>query len=99
MSHELIEEFHKEHKTHRMEGETGVHNLCRLVHALGYVDRRHFGQFHQNGSIGDLIEFLSDNSGCIEAIQEWIADNMGEEWQGNLEAYLPFKEEEEPQLD
>ena len=96
MSQELIEEFQKETKTYRNEGQTGVYNLCRLVHAMGYVDSQHFGQFHQQGSLGDLIEFLSDNSGCIEAIQGWIADHMAPEWADSLESQLP---EREPDLD
>lgn len=85
---DLIRQFEKEKKTHSNEGDRGVQNLCRLLNAMGYVDEQYMGQFHPQGSYGDLIEFLSDNSGCIEAIKEWIAKQDIQEWKENLESQL-----------
>lgn len=84
---ELIEEWGREHKTSNTEGETGVKNLARLVNNLGYVDRTYFGQF-QGASYGDLINFLEDNPGAVEAVQEWIIEQDDEQWKENLESYL-----------
>lgn len=88
---ELIQEWETEKKAHSNEGRRGVENLCRLVRALGYEDSTNFGQFAHNGSIGDLIDFLEDNSGCIEAIKEWIWEHDSQEWRDNLESELSSK--------
>jgi hypothetical protein len=87
---EVFEEFENQEKLDRNEGRTGVKNLCRVVNAIGYQDRLHFGAFSQNSSVGDLIEFLEDNPGCIEAIKEWIIDQNVEWWRDNLLAFLPI---------
>lgn len=91
---EVIEAFDQQEQTHRTEGTKGVENLCRLVNAMGYVDRRHIGQFAHNGSYGDLIEFLSDNSGCVEAIRRWIEEQDVAEWKENVESQLNADEDE-----
>jgi hypothetical protein len=93
--HELIEEYEKHTQQTRTEGETGVKNLCKLVNAMGYSDEFRFGSFEYNGSYGDLITFLEDNPGCIEAIKEWIGDQNIQDWKDNLEAHLPHKDEED----
>jgi len=87
----LIEEYRDEKKMHCMEGSTGVENLCRLVNTMGYQDAMHRGQFAQDGCHGDLIEFLSDNPGAIEAIINWIADQNSPEWKEALESELPAR--------
>lgn len=95
---ELMDEFAEVTDTNSNEGSTGVKNLCRLVRALGYKDETYFGQFHPNASYGDLINFLEDNSGCVEAIKEWIANQDMMEWAEELETYLPEKEEDDEDL-
>lgn len=90
---DMIEEFRENEKLHTNEGRRGVENLCRIVHAMGYKDRQYFGQFHQAGSYGDLINFLEDNSGCVEAILEWISNEDNPEWREAVESHLPEKEE------
>ncbi len=92
---ELIDEFSVQEKLGRSEGSNGVKKLCRIANAIGYQDRQHFGQFHHNGSYGDLVEFLGDNPGAIEALFEWIADQDAEEWKENIESRLNEKEEGE----
>lgn len=86
---ETMERYENQEGINRNEGSTGVKNLCLLLNAMGYKDTMHFGQFHHNGSYGDLINFLEDNSGCIEAIKEWIAEQDIQEWQESLESGLP----------
>ncbi len=82
--HEKVELYCDAKRLHRNEGRTGVENLCRLVRGLGYKDCTYFGQLAHDASIGDLIEFLEDNSGCIEAIKEWIGEQNASEWADNL---------------
>ena len=55
---------------------------------MGYRDSQHFGQIHPQGSYGDLINFLEDNSGCVEAIKEWIVQQEIQEWADELESQL-----------
>lgn len=88
---ETVNEYLEHRKLTRCEGRQGVENLCKLVRGLGYKDSQYFGQFAHDGSIGDLIEFLEDNPGCIVAIQEWIGDNGNDEWKERLEADLPLR--------
>jgi hypothetical protein len=90
---DLMEEFEKQEKLHTNEGRRGVENLCRIVRAMGYKDHQNFGQF-QGGCYGDLIEFLEDNSGCIEAIKEWICDQVSPEWEEELESHLDARDED-----
>lgn len=63
------------------EGQRGVENLARLCRVLGYRDPTYFGQFDHDGSYGDLINFLEDNSGAVEAIKEFIQDHYGQEFE------------------
>lgn len=85
---EVLNEYCEQEDLTRNEGGEGVRNLCRLVKALGYSDPMYFGQF-EGACYGDLIEFLEDNSGCVEAIKEWIAAQKVEEWKESLESQLP----------
>ena len=73
----------------RTEGSRGVDNLHKLAKMLGY-DTPFRDAFE---------EFLSDNSGCIEAIHQWIADNMCPEWRDNLETYVPEDDDSEEMTD
>jgi len=76
-----LRKYIKHNNLHRTDGHKGVSNLCKLVRALGYRESRHFGQ----GSTSDLVEFLEDNPGAIEAIIDWIDDNGIEDWDETLE--------------
>lgn len=86
--HELIQEFRDEKKMHCMEGSRGVGNLCNLVRAIGYRDAMNRMQYG-DGCLGDLLMFLEDNSGAIEAIITWIGDQDIQDWKDNLESELP----------
>jgi len=85
---DLIDEFQNHHKSWRNDGHTGVKNLCHLVHAIGYRDDQ-FGQFDQNGSYGNLINFLEDNPGAVETLINWLSQQQNDDWRENIEATLP----------
>lgn len=49
-------------------------DLCKLVETIGY--RSTLGQYNNNGSnIGALADFIDDNPGVLEVIQQWILEN------------------------
>lgn len=79
----LVEKFYSDNDLHSNEGRRGVENLSLLCRQLGYEDPSYYGQFvngGHSGCLGDIFEFLEDNPGAIEAIQEWI-DGVGlREW-------------------
>lgn len=76
--HQILENYRDAAHMHCLEGETGVMWFEKLCEALGY---RNLGF-----KFGDPISsFLVDNSGALEAIMEWIAENMSNtEWRENL---------------
>ena len=88
---EIREKWEEQNKIHRYEGTTGVKNLEKLLGAIGYSEGNYLGRGNE------LINFLSDNSGAIEAILEWI-DTAGEhvpEWKESLSEELDLEEETE----
>jgi len=85
---EALNEFRKVERLNSTEGSRGVKNLCRICRAIGYKDDQYFGQFDSKASYGDLIEFLQDNSGAVDAILDWMCEN-GEYWTENLIDELP----------
>jgi ribosomal protein S27AE len=87
---EILSEYQEHKKIARNEGSTGFENLCRLVRGLGYRDSMYRMQF-RDGCVGDLIEFLEDNPGCIETIKEWIGDHGCQDWHDSLESELPAR--------
>lgn len=87
---QVIEKY-REQNGHNLEGSTGVANLCKLVRAIGYYDSMRRMQFG-DGCLGDLVEFLQDNSGCIEAIINWIGEQEVQEWKEALESEIPLEE-------
>lgn len=78
---ELIEKFCEEQKIHRFEGDRGIANLEKVLTALGY--KGHSFRY------GDPVHaFLSDNSGAVEALLEWINEQDSDEWKENLRSSL-----------
>lgn len=92
---EVVEKYRDQKQLTRTEGTKGVHNLCELVRALGYKDPQYFGQFSPEASYGDLIYFLEDNPGAVEAILDFISEQDSSEWKENLESELVEDEEED----
>ena len=56
----------------RTEGRAGIKTLARVSRELGYMDRAYYGQLDSDCSIGDLIEFLEDNPGAVQAVCDWV---------------------------
>lgn len=81
---ELLDAYMEEHNLYRTEGRRGVEALCQLTRALGYKDPQYFGQLTAKAAIGDLICFLEDNSGAIEAIHTWIREQNSPEFREAL---------------
>lgn len=92
---EVLDAYFEQEEMHRWEGRKGVENLCQLARAIGYKDPQHFGQLTRKATLGDLIDFLEDNSGAIEAIVEWVRDRDIPEWRELLEEELPPAEDED----
>jgi hypothetical protein len=53
---------------------------------MGYGD--HHGFYESN----PLIGFFADNPGAIEAVTEWISENLGDDQRLNLINDLPYQE-------
>lgn len=70
-----VQKLVKENGLHRVEGSKGVSNLCKLVSLLGYKDPQYNGSLSEGGHLGDLMCFLEDNPGAIEAIVTWAEEN------------------------
>lgn len=75
--HALIEKYNEENKFYRYESRKGVEQLYKLVGDLGYGDG-------QGACVGNLDAFLEDNSGAIEAIINWIAEQNSPEMRNAL---------------
>ena len=91
----LLDEYIDQEKLYQTEGQRGLEVLCKISRALGYRDEMHFGQIKYNVTIGDFLEFLKDNPGCVEAILEWIGRQEIQEWCDNLESNLEKHEEDD----
>ena len=98
---QLFEALLDQHNLHHNEGRRGVVSLCKIARSLGYKDPQYFGQLETDACIGDLIEFLEDNSGAIEAIKEWIGNTVDNntEWQDKLVDQVTPPDDEEDDND
>jgi hypothetical protein len=94
---ELIDAYQAQENLHRTEGRRGVEQLCQLTRALGYRDSQYFGQLTSKASLGDLVMFLEDNPGAIEALHEWIRDQRSPEFVAALLTELPPSDSEDGQ--
>lgn len=95
---EILDEYRDQHKMHSTEGSRGFKNLCKTVHDMGYKDP--FSQLYlSNGAcVGDLMVFLEDNPGAIQALYKWMEDQDDEEWTNNLESQLVEEDASEDEL-
>ena len=82
---DLVDRYMEQEQMYRMEGRAGLKNLCQLAGALGYKDPQYYGQMSSKAVLGDLVMFLEDNSGAIEAVVEWIKQQSSPEWQAALD--------------
>ena len=90
-----IEQFQTENNIFHFEGERGVESLCQIVRVIGYKDPMHRIQLSSKASLGDLMEFLSDNPGAIEAVVNWIGEQNVPEWSDKIGECLCEEEEDE----
>jgi hypothetical protein len=77
------------------EGERGVKSLAKIAMDLGYKDTMSYGKYDNGACVGDLLAFLGDNPGVIEAVHDWIRNNMGsaDEWTENLKECIVVENE------
>lgn len=85
---DFIDQFLEENKLYRFEGEKGVENLAKVVNALGYKHWQQYGQLRGGACVGDILEFLGDNPGAIEAMVEWIKERHSPEWAESIKSKL-----------
>lgn len=87
---EVVDQYMAENKMHCMEGTRGVKQFEKLARALGYSD---------TFSVSTLHAFLEDNSGCLEAMVEWIKESRNPDWKAELESQLEEPEVEDSEDD
>jgi hypothetical protein len=92
---ELLDQYMDQEKLYHIEGRKGVEALCQLTRAIGYKDPQYFGQMTSKAAIGDLICFLEDNPGAIEALHNWIRDTASPEFKAALEEHVQPSDEQE----
>lgn len=70
-------------------------DLCLIAELLGYKYGLHSPQMScENGSnISSLLNLIDDNPDLVEVIQNWVAENIDEEFDPSIE------EEEEEDFD
>jgi len=76
---ELVDAYLEKNKMYHFEGSRGISNFDKLIGVIGY---------------SNMDEFLSDNSGCIEAMIEWIKDAPVVDWKEALDVEISKEEEE-----
>lgn len=82
----LLDKYMAQERMYSFEGRRGLINLARLCRAIGYRDDN--GQMAHDASIGDITQFLEDNSGAIVSIVEWMRDINNHEWEENIKQIL-----------
>jgi hypothetical protein len=92
----LLDKYMDQAKLTQFEGRRGVEGLCQLARALGYKDSMYFGQLSSKAALGDLLMFLEDNPGAIEALHNWIRDTNSPEFREALTEQL--KDEGQTQI-
>lgn len=92
---EVFDKYIESNKLEYTEGERGIKSLAKIVRDLGYKDSMHYGGYDNGSCVGDLLNFLADNPGVIQAMHDWIRENMGsvdDEWTENLKECIPENE-------
>lgn len=88
-------DFIEQNKLYNNEGSRGVSNLCKIVRAIGYKDPMRNGELSQGGCLGDLMCFLEDNPGAIEAIITFIERSRVDEWDAELASQMDLDEDDD----
>ena len=75
-----------------------VEGLCKLANKLGYNDPLRQLINRDGSAVGDLLYFLEDNPGAIEALIDWIyEESETAQWEVEPEEEDDEEEEEEPE--
>ena len=74
---DLIERYCDQEKMYHFEGGRGVNNFEKIVGVLGYRN---------------MDGFLEDNSGCLQAMIEWLGTQNIEEWKDSMKEQLTDEE-------
>ena len=82
--HTVLDAYLDQKQYYHFDGRRGVERLCQLTGDLGYRDPQYFGQLTSTACIGNLVLFLEDNPGAIEAIMDWVRDIDSKEMVSNL---------------
>lgn len=85
---EKLQQFIDQESLYHTEGRRGLEDLCTIVAAIGYKDPQHLGAISRRAIAGDLLVFLEDNPGAIEALYEWIDRQEVSEWDESIEQHL-----------
>ena len=83
---ELVVQYMDENNMYCMEGHRGVRSFEKIATMLGYNDRFNTSTLHA---------FLEDNSGCLEAMVEWIKTQCNPEWKAAIESVIEELEDDE----
>ena len=82
--HKIMDAYLDQREYYNFEGRRGVERLCQLVGDLGYRDPQHSMQLTRTACVGNLLMFLEDNPGAIEAIENWVRDINSKEMVSSL---------------
>lgn len=91
---DMMDKFCDQERIYRLEGETGVANLAKIVEAIGYKDPQYNWTLRNGASIGSLVMFLEDCPGAVEAINNWIREFAAPEWVEQLQEHLDGDEDD-----
>ena len=82
-TNELFDKYLDDNRMYHFEGTDGVRKLDDLCANLGYTRGQFIGA-------NPLMNFLADNPGAMEAVVEFVRDQIGRipEWQENLELQM-----------
>ena len=92
--HDIVDAYLDQQSFYNFEGRRGLERLCQLVGDLGYRDPQHYGQFTSTACLGNLVMFLEDNPGAIEAIVEFVCNVNSDEMRASLAKVTNMEEEQ-----
>jgi hypothetical protein len=85
--HEIFQDVLTAKQLHHNEGESALKNLNKICNMIGY--RR---DCYEYGS--SFETFLKDNPGCVDAIQNWMAENFTDDQMQDL-GWVPGSDDDE----
>jgi hypothetical protein len=86
--HEIFQDVLMAKQLHHNEGEEALKNLNKISNMIGYR-REPFEEYASS-----FEEFLKDNSGCVDAIHNWMAENLTDTQMEDL-GWVPGSDEDD----